>query len=163
MSNYIAKKVSLDTAKECTGRNCGCYTSSGYYIQYKNRNVDSILFVCEECFSRQYRSMCTLGDFQETEYVRSPQRNPYQLGNPTIRKVAAVINKGLRTVRISLVLVMLLLLAAFSIKEQPSVRNEFATPEINTVTWEFNELNDRFKSIGVQIERVITHGGNKND
>ena len=85
MANYIAKKVTLATAKECNGRNCGCYTSSGYYIQYKNRNVDSILFVCEECFSRQYRSMCTLGDFQETEYVRSPKRNPYKLGNPTIR------------------------------------------------------------------------------
>lgn len=107
--------------------------------------------------------MCTLGDFQEAEYVRSPQRNPYQVGNPTIRKVAVAINKGLRAVRISLLLMMLLLLVAFFIKEQPSVRNEFATPEINTVIWEFNELNGRFESIGVQIERVITHGGNKND
>ena len=163
MANYIAKRVILSTAKECNGRNCCCYTSSGYYIQYKNRNVDSILFVCEECFSRQYRSMCTLGEFQETEYIRSPQRNPYQLSNPTLRKVVAAFNKGVRAIRVALILAFILLLTAFFVKAQPSVRNEFATPEINTVTWEFNELNDRYESIGAQIERVITHGGIKND
>lgn len=163
MANYIAKRITLSTAKECNGRNCGCYTSSGYYIKYKNRNVDSILFICEECFSRQYRSMCTLGDFQETEYVHSPKRNPYQLSDPTLRKIAAVFNKGVRAIRLALILLLILLLTVFFVKEQPSVRNEFATPEINTVTREFNELNDRFESIGVQIERVITHGGIKND
>lgn len=163
MSNYIAKKVTLDTAKECNGKNCGCYTSIGYYIQYKNRNVDSVLFVCEDCFDRQYRSICTLGNFYEAEYVRSPQRNPYQLGNPTLRKVATLINRGIRSFRIALLVVMLVLLTAYFFKEQPSLRNEFTSPEINIIGWNVNDLSEHFESIYAQIQRVITHGGKEND
>ena len=45
MSRYIAKKVTLNTMKECKQPGCGCFTQKGYYIQYQNGNVDSMLFV----------------------------------------------------------------------------------------------------------------------
>ncbi len=160
MANYIAKKVTLDLMRECNGRNCGVHTRSGYYIHYKNSNVDSILFVCEDCFAGQYHSKCTLGDFQETKYISNPRRMRYPYGS--FRKIAAVINRGIRTIRKAMVLVLIFLLVAFFAEEQPSVRSEFTTPEINTVNWDCNEMINCFKRIGVQVERVITHGGNQN-
>lgn len=159
MANYLAKRAALGEVKECNERNCGCYTSSGYYIKYKNRNVDTVLFVCEECFSRKYRSMCTLGEFQETEYVRNYQRNPYHLSNSTLRKVAVVFNKVVHFTRVVLILVLILLFTTFFVKEQPFVRENFDMSEINTVT---QKIHDCCESIGIQIYRVFIYGG-KND
>ena len=60
MRRYIAQKITLDTKKECSNRSCRCYADKGYQIRYKNCNVDSILFVCEECFYEQYRLHCRI-------------------------------------------------------------------------------------------------------
>lgn len=158
VANYIAKKVTLDLMRECNRRGCGVYTRAGYYIHYKNSNVDSILFVCEDCFAGQYRSKCSLGDFQETEYISNPRRMRYTCGS--FPKIATAMNRGIRTIRKAMVLVLIFLLVAFFTQEQPSVRSEFTTPEINSVNWDGNAMINCFKRIGVQIERVITHGGN---
>ena len=36
MSRYIAKRVALNTMKECKQPGWGCFTQKGYYIQYQN-------------------------------------------------------------------------------------------------------------------------------
>ena len=65
MSRYIAKRVALNTMKECKQPGCGCFTQKGYYIQYQNGNVDSMLFVCESCYDEKFREKCYAGDFDE--------------------------------------------------------------------------------------------------
>ena len=67
MSTYVAKYVSLDVMRECRGNNCSCFTDKGYYIRYQNGNVDSMLFVCEDCYNTYYKSKCTIGSFDEED------------------------------------------------------------------------------------------------
>ena len=95
MSQYIAKKATLDIKKECSNRSCRCYTEKGYYIRYANRNVDSVLFVCEECFERKYRNQCVVQDFTVSEEPIYHARR-VEIDHPTLRRIIRGFNKLLR-------------------------------------------------------------------
>lgn len=107
MSQYIAKKALLDQKKECSNRACGCYTENGYYIKYTNRNVDGILFVCEECFNKKYRSSCNVQEFQ-TKATHSRNISHHKVDNPTIRSIIRGFNKSVRCLRYILLCVMII-------------------------------------------------------
>lgn len=98
MSQYIAKKATLDIKKECSNRSCRCYTEKGYYIRYANRNVDSVLFVCEECFERKYRNQCVVQDFTVSEEPIYHARR-VEIDHPTLRRIIRGFNKSLRFVK----------------------------------------------------------------
>lgn len=98
MSQYIAKKATLDIKKECSNRSCRCYTEKGYYIRYANRNVDSVLFVCEECFERKYRYQCVVQDFTVSEEPIYHARR-VEIDHPTLRRIIRGFNKSLRFVK----------------------------------------------------------------
>ena len=98
MSQYIAKKAILDTKKECSNRACGCYTEKGYLIKYANRNVDGVLFVCEECFQRKYRTQCTIQNFSMT-YENPCQIKSMETDNPKLRCVIRAFNRTIRVAK----------------------------------------------------------------
>lgn len=99
MSQYIAKKATLDIKKECSNRSCRCYTEKGYYIRYANRNVDSVLFVCEECFERKYRNQCVVQDFTVSEEPIHHARR-VEIDHPTLRRrIIRGFNKSLLFVK----------------------------------------------------------------
>ena len=92
MSQYIAKKATLDIKQECSNRNCGCYTEKGYYIKYANRNVDGVLFVCEECFEKKYRAQCLVQDFtMHNDSCRHSRKA--EIDHPTLRSIIRAFNK----------------------------------------------------------------------
>lgn len=98
MSQYIAKKATLDIKQECSNRSCGCYTNKGYYIKYANRNVDGVLFVCEECFWKKYRTQCVVQDFtMHNDSCRHSRRT--EIDHPTLRCIIRVFNKTIRIVK----------------------------------------------------------------
>ena len=140
MSTYVAKYVSLDVMRECRGNNCSCFTDKGYYIQYQNGNVDSMLFVCEDCYEE----------------------------NPSLRRFLREFRKGIRFTRIACALLSVLLISAFCLKEQPKFRSEYPPHEINLEVNSnvrgFESITVQFQSILDRITKVITHdGGNKDD
>ena len=98
MSQYIAKKATLDMKKECSNRSCGCSTEKGYYIRYANRNVDSVLIECEECFERKYRNQCIVQDFTISEEPIHHARR-VEIDHPTLRRIIRAFNKSLRFVK----------------------------------------------------------------
>ena len=168
MSTFVAKKASLDVMRECRGNNCSCFTDKGYFIQYQNGNVDSMLFVCEDCYNAYYKSKCTVGSFDEEEYQHSVRKQRYYEGNTSLRRFLKWFRKGIRVARITCILLSLLLIAVFCLKEQPQFRNEYSPHDIN---FEINSdirgvdsVSVRFQSIMDQITKVITHdGGNTDD
>ena len=168
MSTFLAKKVSLDVMRECRGNNCSCFTDKGYYIQYQNGNVDSLLFVCEDCYNNFYKSKCSIGSFNEEEYQHSITKQRYYNSNPSLRKFLREFRKGIRFVRIACVILSVLLISAFCLKEQPQFRSEYSLHEIclgiNSGIRRPESLPVQFQNIIEQITKVITHdGGNKDD
>lgn len=167
MSTYTAKKVFLDVMRECRGNNCSCFTDKGYYIQYQNGNVDSMLFVCEDCYNAYYKSKCTIGSFDEEEYQRSVRRQRYYEGNPSLRRFLREFHKGMRLTRIACVLLSILLVSAFCLKEKPQFRNEYPQHEINLeINSNIHGLENvsvQYQNILEQITKVITHDGGKKD
>ena len=171
MSRYIAKKVKLATMEECKQPGCGCFTQNGYYIQYRNGNVDSILFVCDSCYEEKFKAKCMAGDFDEAQYIVRDNKTRYHPVDPLLRNLICWTRKTARTLRIGLTAVVLILLTAFCLKEHPSVRTEFAVPqvhaEINTdvhfAVHDFGQMGSRTETISNQLTRVFTHGGKKND
>lgn len=167
MSKYIAKRVILDTMRECSGAGCSDFTFKGYYIHYQNRNVDSALFVCDECFERHYRSQCTLGSFNENDYIQNGMPD-YSLGSKTFREFRRLFRKAVRCARIAVIVFSLLLITLFVIKEKPQLRSEFPTKtvhcEINSVHRSLDAVFQGFEGLFYRIKNVIKHdGGNKND
>lgn len=171
MSRYIAKKVRLARMEECKLPGCGCFTQNGYYIQYRNGNVDSMLFVCDNCYDEKFKSKCSTGDFDEEQYIVRPNTLRYQLVNPLLRNLICWARKTARTLRVALTAMVLILLTAFCIKEHPSIRTEFTVPqvhaEINTdvhfAVHDLEQLESRTETITNQLVRVFTHGGKTND
>lgn len=168
MSTYVAKKVSLDIMRECRQSNCPRFTDKGYYIHYQNDTVDSILFVCEECYNACYKSKCTIGFFDEEEYQHPARKQRYYEGNPSLRKFLREFRKGLCFARIGCILFSALLITAFCLKERPQFRREYSSHKVNLEIHSdirgFESVPMQFQNISGQITKVIHHdGGNKND
>lgn len=155
MSQYIAKRAILDVKKECSNRSCGCYTEEGYYIKYANRNVDSVLFVCEECFERKYRYQCVVQDFTiYEEPVRHSRR--VEIDNPTIRRIIRAFNKSLRFVKYASL--CLLIIASILVGE---LLKEYQLRDVDvheqTKSIHISEtFTERFDKLIERIQYVIT-------
>ena len=131
MSRYIAKRVALNTMKECKQPGCGCFTQKGYYIQYQNGNVDSMLFVCESCYDEKFREKCYAGDFDEERYIVKENTSRYQPINLLLRYLIRWTRKTAKTARIATILAVLILVTAFGLKEHPSIRTELSMPQLH--------------------------------
>lgn len=157
--------------EECKQPGCGCFTQDGYYIQYRNGNVDSMLFVCDSCYDKKFKSKCLEGDFDEERYIIRSNTVRYQTVNPLLRNLICWTRKTARTLRVAQTAMALILLTAFCIKEHPSVRTQLIVPhvhaEINTdvhfVVHDLRQLESRTETIINQLMRVFTHGGKTND
>jgi hypothetical protein len=77
---------------ECKHPGCGCFTDKGYYIQYKNKNVDSLLFVCDACYESAYKTRSQPGTFDETAYIWTVARPGYH----PVNHVLLALVKGIR-------------------------------------------------------------------
>lgn len=171
MSRYIAKRVALNTMKECKQPGCGCFTQKGYYIQYQNGNVDSMLFVCESCYDEKFREKCYAGDFDEERYIVQDNTPRYQPINPLLRHLIRWTRKTAKTARIATILAALILVTAFGLKEHPSIWTELSMPQLHVqlntdVHFAFHDierLTDRLEAIAGQMTNVFTHGGREND
>lgn len=171
MSRYIAKKVTLSTMKECKQPGCGCFTQKGYYIQYQNGNVDSMLFVCESCYEEKFREKCSAGDFDEERYIVRANTPRYKPINPLLRYLIHWTRKTAKTARIATILASLILVTAFGLKERPSIRTELSVPQLHAqfnvdMHFAFHDLeriSGKLEAIAGQMTNVITHGGRGND
>lgn len=171
MSRYIAKKVALSIMKECKQPGCGCFTQNGYYIQYQNGNVDSMLFVCGSCYDEYFKSTCSTGDFDEEQYIVRTNTQRYQLINPLLRDMICWTRKTAKVMRVTMVAVSLILVIAFLIKEHPDIRKEISAPQlhinINTDIYAAvrnpEHLDVRTEAIANQRTKIFTHGGKGND
>lgn len=171
MSRYIAKQVKLSTMEGCKQPGCSCFTRNGYYIQYRNGNSDCMLFVCENCYEDKFRMKCSAGDFDEERYIVKADTPRYQPVNSLFRTLMLWTQKTARIIRIAMVVIALILVTAFGIKERPAIRTEITVPQwhtnINTNVHVSvrnpEQFNIRLEAIGKQITRVFTHGGREND
>lgn len=167
MSRFIAKKVTLNTMKDCNQPGCGCFTKKGYYIQYRSDNVDSILFVCESCYDETFREKCSVGDFNEEIYIVKDNAPSYNSINPILKNLILWTRETIKTVRSALLIAAIILVTAFCIKEHPSIRNELSMPQlhahINTemhfASRDIAEISGRWESIVYHITNVFMVGG----
>lgn len=148
MNTYLAKKVSLDVMRECQIRSCSCFTSQGYYIQYHKSNIDSMIFVCEECFNRQFKAQSSLGSFDTSKYLRSerPRRERYE--KPALRQLIKLVRDATRGLIVTGILVAVFLTVAYCIKEKPTIRNTVPAPTIHCA------MNTEWKGMDGIVERV---------
>ena len=171
MSRYIAKKVALSTMKECKQPGCGCFTQKGYYIQYQNANVDSMLFVCESCYGKKFREKCSAGDFDEKRYIVKDNTPRYQPINPLLRYLIRWTRKTAIIARITMILSALILVTAFGLKERPLIRTELRMPQLHAqfntdvhlAFHDFERISDRLLAIVGQMTNIFTQGGREND
>ena len=171
MSRYVAKKVVLSTMKECKQPGCGCFTQNGYYIQYQNGNVDSMLFVCESCYDDKFREKCSVGDFDTERYIVKDNKQRYQPINPLLRYLISWTRKMTKTARVVTILAALILVTSFGLKERPSLRTELSMPQphvqLNTdmhfAFHDLERLSGKLEAIVGQMTNVFTHGGREND
>ena len=168
MSVLVAKKASLNVMRECQGANCSCFTSKGYYIQYRTGVVDSMLFVCEDCFNNQYSSKCSIGSFNESDYLSASRKRSYYCTNPTLRKMLLRLRKAIRISRIVCILFFAVLIAGYSFERKPQVREYYTVPsihlELNTDVHDVDCLSQSIQKIIERITTVINHnGGNEHD
>ena len=171
MSRYIAKKITLSTMKECKQPGCGCFTQKGYYIQYQNGNVDSMLFVCESCYEEKFREKCSVGDFDEERYIVRANTPRYPSINPILKYLIHWTKETAKTARIVTILTSLILVTAFGLKEHPSIRTELSMPHLHAQFnvdmrfsfHDFERISGRLEAIAGQMTNVFTHGGGEND
>lgn len=171
MSRYIAKKAALSTMEECKQPGCSCFTRNGYYIQYQNGNVDSMLFVCESCYEEKFRSKCSTGNFDEERYIVRTNTSRYQPINPLFRNLICWTQKTVKTTRIAMVVIALILVTAFWLKEHPGIRTEISisqwhtniNTDVHVAVRNLEQLDGRAEAIANQITKVFTHGGREND
>lgn len=155
MSQYIAKKATLDIKKECSNRGCGCYTEKGYYIRYANRNVDSVLFVCEECFERKYRNQCVVQDFTVSEEPIHHARR-VEIDHPTLRRIIRAFNKSLRFVKyasLCLLIIASILVGVFSKEYQ---LRDLDQPTQSKSIHISDTFSERFDKLLERIQYVLT-------
>ncbi len=85
-----ASRIVLDTKRECS-RMCGCYTSNGYAIRYKNASVCGVIFVCGDCFEQHYRQQCTPFKQQsDSSTPEQPCKNQHTTADEVIRCTAFI-------------------------------------------------------------------------
>lgn len=155
MSQYIAKKATLDIKKECSNRSCRCYTEKGYYIRYANRNVDSVLFVCEECFERKYRNQCVVQDFTVSEEPIYHARR-VEIDHPTLRRIIRGFNKSLRFVKYAFpcfLIIISILVGVFSKEYQlRDFEHQVQSKSIHIS----DTFSERFDKLMERIQYVMT-------
>ncbi len=155
MSQYIAKKATLDIKKECSNRSCGCYTEKGYYIRYANRNVDSILFVCEECFERKYRNQCVVQNFTVSEEPIHHNRR-VEIDHPTLRRIIRAFNKSLRFIKyasLCFLIIASILVGVFSKEYQ---LRDFEHQDQSKSIHISDTFSERFDKLMERIQYVMT-------
>lgn len=131
MSQYIANKVVLDQKRECSNRACGCYSEKGYFIKYTNRNVDGILFVCEECYEKKYKSLCSIEDVV-LEEVHPQKKNQREIDSPALRKIIRIFNRSIRCLRY-IVLVLMIISTIIVIGRGNYGINSVKTPDVKNI------------------------------
>lgn len=131
-AEYSRKKQNVICITYTKQPGCGCFTQKGYYIQYQNGNVDSMLFVCESCYDEKFREKCSAGDFDEERYIVKDNAPRYQPINPLLRYLIRWTRKTAKTARIATILTALILVTAFGLIEHPSIRTEMRVPQLLT-------------------------------
>ena len=155
MSQYIAKKATLDMKKECSNRSCGCYTEKGYYIRYANRNVDSVLFVCEECFERKYRNQCIVQDFTISEEPIHHARS-VEIDHPTLRRIIRAFNKSLRFVKYASLFLLIIASILVGVLSKEYQLRDLEQPTQSKSIHISNTFLERFDKLIEQIQYVMT-------
>ncbi len=150
MSAYIAKKAKLNLKRECCERSCCCFTDTGYYIKYTNQNVDSVLFVCEDCFETKYKAMCTMGDFQEENNKRPKTGRRYD--RPVVRRIVRMFNRSVKAVRFAIICI--LIIGLIFVVNKNTV-DTLTLPEINTAQFA-ESLSKRFDIICERLRYILT-------
>ena len=162
MSHYIAKKVTLDTKTECSNRSCGCFTEKGYFIKYENRNVEGVLFVCEECFDKNYKDSCSI---QESQTYESPRVHvpSYQPDHPQLRKGIRALNKTIRFFRRAHVPVMIALsIVILALSGTYHLRTDVNVPQTKKVEITGN-ICERLDDVMTRVEYVVRNIRREND
>lgn len=155
MSQYIAKKATLDMKKECSNRSCGCYTEKGYYIRYANRNVDSVLFVCEECFERKYRNQCIVQDFTISEEPIHHARR-VEIDHPTLRRIIRAFNKSLRFVNYASLCLLIIASILVGVLSKEYQLRDLKQPTQSKSIHISHTFLERFDKLIEQIQYVMT-------
>ena len=130
-----------------------------------------MLFVCESCYDDKFREKCSAGDFDEERYIVKDNIPRYQPINPLLRYLIHWTRKTTKTARIATILVALILVTAFGLKERPSIRTELSMPQLHAqfnpdmhfAFHDFERIADRLEAIAGQMTNVFTHGGREND
>ena len=148
MNTYVAKKVDLDTMRECQGRGCSCFTNQGYYIHYRKQNIDSMLFVCEDCFNSQYRTSTILGSFDTSEYLRQEKPQYARYSNQALRQLIKLVRDTTRGFIATSIFVALLLTVAYCIKEKPTFRSTYPSHTI------YCNINSSWRGVDKVAERI---------
>lgn len=149
MASRIAARPIDGAPQEC-GR-CHCHTRNGYAVRTRQGNVESLLFVCRSCYDLYYRA-AALPDEADSRVFPQRTRPRRTAAGAGLRRAAALVNRGVRSVRRVFVLILLVLMAAFLVKEQPMLRTEIPPPAVHCTLCDLHNLKNRW-------EGVITHGG----
>lgn len=171
MSCYIAKRVRLAAMEECKHPGCGCFTQNGYYIQYRNENVDSMLFVCDNCYEEKFKAKCRVGNFDEDKYIVQGNKKRYLPIPPQLRNQICWTRKTAKSLRVALTVFALILLIAFCFRKHPSIRTGFTLPQVHSeininvhfAVYDLGQMGLRTEMIINQLMKVFTHGGKIND
>lgn len=155
MSQYIAKKATLDIKKECSNRSCRCYTEKGYYIRYANRNVDSVLFVCEECFERKYRNQCVVQDFTVSEEPIYHARR-VEIDHPTLRRIIRGFNKSLRFVKYAFLCFLIIISILVGVFSKEYQLRDFEHQVQSKSIHISDTFSERFDKLMERIQYVMT-------
>jgi len=163
VSVFLAKPVCLETMRECMAGGCACFTDRGYYIRYRNGGTDSMLFVCQDCYRSKFSDRCTQGDFDESTYQRTSRSVRYQLASPGLRRLIRMVHTGVRLAQGTCILLAVVLICAFCLKEQPQPRSRFPDHHLHL------EVNTR--GVMEQLERAAdqaaqlfySDGGDRSD
>ena len=155
MSQYIAKKATLDIKKECSNRSCRCYTEKGYYIRYANRNVDSVLFVCEECFERKYRNQCVVQDFTVSEEPIYHARR-VEIDHPPLRRIIRGFNKSLRFVKYAFLCFLIIISIFVGVFSKEYQLRDFEHQVQSKSIHISDTFSERFDKLMERIQYVVT-------
>lgn len=152
MSQYIASRIVLDQKRECSNRACGCYSEKGYFIKYTNRNVDGVLFVCEECFEKKYKNLCNIEDvICEEEHPQN--KNQREIDAPKLRKIIRIFNRSIRCLRY-IVLILMIISTIIIIGRGNYGINSIKTPEINNVEIS-NVIEEKLEKLTERVRYVF--------
>lgn len=152
MNQYIAKKAELELKQECSDRACGCFTDSGYYVKYANRNVDGVLFVCDECFDKKYKSICLIKNFQTKSSRTDTMKR--ELDNPTIRKIIRIFNRIIPCIRYVLICFFVICTILIMASSNNYKLRPLSLPQAKIVKVA-SALNERLEGITERIQYVF--------